>query len=381
MRILDVFRGNPPVELTIDDPVTSCGVNFERKGHYLLWLSGSGNGPWQGYGQFLSRGVGTDNSDLRYAQAMKSAPATGRIYGTLDRPRLGRFVDEQTTQPLSIRAGAIVIAKGSAGTFQAAVAPNLTFDLPNVPQGKYTVQVLGLPPNLAVDPEQVQLHGGGCKELFFYSGSNARVTARVFGSGKLPRSASVHFVPLNSTTTLGRNWVMTDESGKFEFKRVQPGKYILGLELGQSPTLDVPYASRYYPDTKDAATARVFEVRQGEQVEGIEFDLGSEVPRRRVHVRVLWKDGSPAVKATTYLRDAHNPYSSVAEKQTETDANGEAALEGFIDTDYDVDANAVCTGSEVTRDIKKKFIVASAADAFLELQVSGRKCVLVGSDR
>ena len=165
-------------------------------------------------------------------------------------------------------------------------------------------------------------------------------------------------------------------TGQFTFTRVTPGRYILGFQLGKSPTLAVPYAPRYYPEGIDPSRATLIEVKEGSSVSDLKFHVGAEVPRRSVRVRVTWKDGSPAANATAYLRDAHNPYSSVAEKQTPTDANGEALLVGFVNTDYDVDANAVCKGTAASRDVHKKVIKASPEEAYVELVISGRKCPL-----
>jgi hypothetical protein len=172
--------------------------------------------------------------------------------------------------------------------------------------------------------------------------------------------------------------VLTDShTGAFEFKHVSPGEYVLGFELGHSPTLGVPYASRNLPSGTAESKATVFELTASQEIKEVEFDLGNEVARRHVHVRVTWEDGSPAVNATAYLRNAHDPYSSVANEQTPTDSNGKATLEGFEDTDYDVDANAVCKGRSASKQIKKAIIPANSADAFVEWTVKGRKCSLL----
>jgi len=207
------------------------------------------------------------------------------------------------------------------------------------------------------------------------------ISGRVVFTGTLPHVGQVFLVDLASAgDRRGRfaRWVLTDGStGAFEFKHVAPGKYVLGFELGHSPTLGVPYASRYLPSGTDESKATVFEVTAGQEIKDVEFNPGSEVGRKHVHVRVTWEDGSPAVNGTAYLRDAHNPDSSVADEQTPTDSNGKAILEGFVDTGYDVDANAVCKGRSASKQIKKKIIPASSADAFVELTVKGRKCSLV----
>jgi hypothetical protein len=378
LRVLDIYRGSPPAELTMRDPITTCGPNFGRKSRYLAWFSKTKSGKWKAYGERVE----TASEDLKYAQTVKNQPNVGRIYGTLDKPRRSRFmtVSRESNHGPS-RVGLVVIAENESARFNAAVGTDFSFDFPTLPPGKYRIRVEGLPSNLTVDSAQVEVHRGGCNELALFSASSADIAGRLLAGGRMPRFAQVFLI---STATLGKSassslpWVMTDGStGEFEFKHVEPGKYILGFEVGHSPTIYVPYASCYYPEGQEAAKASVIEVHAGEQIRNIEFNVGSEVGRRRVRVRVTWEDGTPAQNATAYLRDAHNPDSSVADEQTPTDANGEAVLEGFVDTDYDVDANATCKGRSVSKGIKKKIIPASAADAFVRLMIRGRKCALI----
>lgn len=377
LRLVETYRGQQPVEITVEDPRTDCGANFGMKGLYLAWFSRTKSGRWQAYGDRADRVA----DDIRYARSMKNPPGTGRIYGTLDKPKhspLAPILKHE--EPLPDRKGITVVAQNESGRFSGAVGNDLHFDLPTLPPGKYKVRVEGLPPDLAVDSQEIEVHGGGCNELILFSASSASVSGRVAGSGQPPRFAQVFLI---STATLGKSepsslrWVMTDgSSGAFQFKHVEPGKYVLGFELGHSPTLDVPYASRYYPEGREATEATVVEVHAGEQIGHIEFNVGGEVARRRVRVRITWANGSPAINATAYLRDAHNPYSSVADEQTLTNANGEALLEGFVDTDYDVAANAVCKGRSISNAVETKVISASAGDAFVQLTVKGRKCPL-----
>ncbi|HXY01677.1 MAG TPA: hypothetical protein VEI54_12210 [Candidatus Limnocylindrales bacterium] len=217
--------------------------------------------------------------------------------------------------------------------------------------------------------------------MTLFSASSATIAGHLVAAGEMPRFAQVFLIPTESLSRShagSKRWVMTEGNDTaFEFKHVEPGKYILGFEIGHSATLNVPYDSRYYPEGNEAARATEIEVHSGERIANIEFGVGNEVKRRHVRVRVTWSDGSPAENATAYLRDAHNPYSSVADEQTPTNAKGEAVLEGFINTDYDVDANAVCKGRSSSNSIEKKIIPASSEDAFVTLTVKGRKCSLV----
>ena len=378
LRVLDAYRGKPPAELSIKDQRTDCGVNFGSKGRYLTWLSRTKSGEWQAYGDRADRVT----DELKYAQSMKNPPNTGRIYGTLDKPRRNLLISAPNLpSALPDRTEAVVVAENDQGRFSAKVGRELSFDFPALLPGKYKVHVAGLPKESAVDSQEVEVHGGGCNELTLFSASSGSISGRVVSAGTLPHFGQVFLVDLASAgDRRGRfaRWVLTDgNTGAFEFKHVAPGKYVLGFELGHSPTLGVPYTSRYLPSGTDESKATVFEVTAGQEIKDVEFNLGSEVARRHVLVQVTWEEGSPAVNATAYLRDAHNPYSSVANEQTPTDSNGKATLEGFVDTDYDVDANAVCKGRSGSNQIEKKIIPAGPQDAFVELTVKGRKCLLV----
>src|SRR5260370_21777194 len=327
LRVIDVYRGSPPTGLTMRDPITTCGAKLGRKARYLAWFSKTKSGKWTAYGE----SVEDSTEDLKYAQTIRNRPTVGRIYGTLDKRRRSRFmIVSKEPEHGPSRTGTVVIAENESARFNAVVGTDLSFEFPTLPPGKYRIRVEGLPSNLTVDSEEIEVHGGGCNELALFSASSAGIAGRLVAAGRVPRFAQVFLI---STATLGKSepsfspWVMTDgTAGAFQFKHVEPGRYVLGLEIGHSPTLDVPYASRYYPEGREATKATVIEVHAGERIGNIEFNVGSEVRRRRLRPRATWANGSPAINATAYLRDAHNPYSSVADEQTLTDANGEALL-------------------------------------------------------
>jgi len=377
LRTVDVFRGQVPAELTISDQRTDCGVSFPAKARYLAWLWQTKTGKWQGYAD-----LGDDAAeDLKFAQSVKNLPPEGRIFGTLDKPRRSRILAQsvQSTK-LPDRNGVTLVATSGSRRYSAAVSHELAFDFPALAPGKYEVQVEGLPSILSVDLQNIEVHAGGCNELILFSASSATVAGHVTGAGQPPRFAQISLVPVDQQRNLSRDaskWVLTEDStGSFAFKHVDPGQYMLAFELNHSPTLSVPYASRFYPQASDEKQAAVISIGAGEAIDNLKFDVGDEVQRRHVRVRVVWADGSPAENATAYLRDAHNPYSSVADKQTLTDARGQALLEGFINTDYDVAANAVCKGHSISKKVQTKVIPASVTDAFVTLTVQGHKCSL-----
>ena len=70
-----------------------------------------------------------------------------------------------------------------------------------------------------------------------------------------------------------------DETGKFVFRHVRPGRYVVAFQPGDPPDMDVPYWPRFYPSAKDRKNAEVIEIAEGQKITDLEFKIGDEVAR------------------------------------------------------------------------------------------------------
>jgi hypothetical protein len=93
--------------------------------------------------------------------------------------------------------------------------------------------------------------------------------------------------------------------GSFEFKRVPPGKYRLGIRLGSFDTSNspIPYPRLYYPGVTTATQATVITVKEGTEVKDIEMRLPQALTRYSVEGLVVWSDGQPAANVNIYLNE------------------------------------------------------------------------------
>ena len=97
------------------------------------------------------------------------------------------------------------------------------------------------------------------------------------GFGSTPRSTS---------TTAG-------DEGEFVFEGQEPGRYWLAVNAEAGPAR--PYPTVFYPGVSDLGDAAVIDLDIGGEVADLEIRIPRRLERRRrVRVRILWSDGSPA---------------------------------------------------------------------------------------
>jgi hypothetical protein len=97
-----------------------------------------------------------------------------------------------------------------------------------------------------------------------------------------------------------------DETGKFVFRQVRSGRYVVAFQPGDPPDMDLPYWPRFYPSAKDRKNAEVIEIAEGQKITDLEFKIGDEVARPKVFVRAIWQDGTAAESVHLQLRNSKN---------------------------------------------------------------------------
>jgi len=394
LRLVEAFRGDPPSEVTFEDPETDCGVNFRSVGTELVWFYRE-NDKWKAY----SDRRGDAAADLAFARAMKNPPSVARVFGSVGRANPRMLVIGGPPSMVAPLPGAIVVASGPTGRYQMPVGKDGNFELSSLPPGQYEVAVEGLPPNLDDEPVSVALEGGQCKVIHFRPDTSGEISGRLVPGGRMPSPAWVVLFAADAAPKRADSdeyhrevarLFADDETGKFVFRHVHPGRYILAFQPGDPPDVDVPYWPRFYPSVEELPRAEIIEIVEGHKVTDLEFEIGNEAERRKILIHAVWEDGTAAENVHLQLRNSKNA-SNITHQDAYTDSKGEGELDAFLGISYILEPYATCAEmgeippnlpflvapSHQTRKVENLPVPASATDTQSRVVVSGPKCTLI----
>jgi hypothetical protein len=122
--------------------------------------------------------------------------------------------------------------------------------------------------------------------------------------------------------------VVADEQGRFEFRPLPAGRYVVGVELDRPRMADVLDRRRYYPGVRQLTAATVIELDRGERLQLPTFRLPS-LPAGRT-ITIVVGAPNPEVAAGTRV------FLAGATKQLLNLSTGSIALQLPFGAAYDV---------------------------------------------
>src|SRR5262245_29717471 len=338
-RVEEAFRGTEGTELEILTGAWGgdCGIDFRLRTKYLVY----------GYKQSSARWVETSictrtqpisdaSEDLNYIRSIAKLSPGGSIYGTAQRYTVD--LENGAWKPAGPIAGAVVVASSGERRFETMTSGDGHYNLSGLSPGRYTVRVT-LPPKLSPNEDKtVEVRDRGCAEINYRSVIDGRIIGGLLDAQGRPQSIkTVNLLSVESVAEAFRPlWAITNEDGNFHFTNLPPGKYILGINIGDAPSEKLPYRKTFYPSTSDKSKAEVLSLSEGQHLVGIDFRLPQPLTARMIKGTVVWPDGRPAVNAEVSLKEIES--GRLAGWYTKTDDKGHFELSSFEGIQYTITA-------------------------------------------
>lgn len=330
------FKGAPGYEVEIHSGTGGgdCGYWFLRNESYVVYAYRSKDDD-KLYTHICTRTrhVVHAEEDLAYLRAQATTKPGASLYG-----RLVRVIGDREHGPAEEGpklAGVKVVVTGEGKTIETTTNDEGEYNVKGLAAGNYDVAPQ-LPENLAVSSSQdredkfgrfthrepVRLSERGCVELHFIVQFNGVVSGKVVDAeGQPVKEVQINLVTGEDNDKYWYTW--TDSDGNYSFTKVQPGNYLLGLNLKWAPDKDDPYPKTYYPGVKTRSEAALLTVGEGEKLKGYDLTLPPRLTERALKLTVVWPDGRPAAGATVRyeMNEATDLGTSV-----DADAKGQATL-------------------------------------------------------
>ena len=347
-EVLEVFNGEVGASFTLTSGLGArgdCSPRFAVGDEYLVFAHGE-PGDWS-----TSVCAGTSDAlgakaKLEYLRSRSTAPETGRIYGRLQRHELDLSAGRFLTRPV---AGSTVFIEYGEEEWKALTDADGNYSLDGLEPGSYVVSAalegwsveLQRPTGWAPLPDgsiPVTVRSKGCANVDLVAREpQGTITGRLLDASGQPL-AGVNVDLLSLEQSVLNKWQQTGGDGRFVFREVHSGQYLVGVNIDRPPTADARmgsrYASSYYPGVADVERASEIHVPPGEKIQLFDQTLPAELPLRTIRGRVVRTDGGSVVGASVTL-ELPGFLSNVG-WQSVDEEDGEFALEGLDALAYKV---------------------------------------------
>jgi hypothetical protein len=213
---------------------------------------------------------------------------------------------------------AVVTATRNGRAYTTHTTENGSYRLKDVPPGEYTLTVTkdGFSPATVVTHNRMvrapEVPSGGCSAVSAAFQTSATISGIVLthlgrpavgvdvALGEIRADGSIREVPDTKSPT--------GPDGRFRVKNVPVARVLVGVNVNGSPHQSAPFDAVYAPGVATPEGPWIFLVKPDEQVKAVVLRLPAPLPFARLHVKVLWADGTPAIEGVraSATWDGHN---------------------------------------------------------------------------
>lgn len=135
------------------------------------------------------------------------------------------------------------------------------------------------------------------------------------------------------------NW--TEKDGSYEFVRLKPGEYILGVGVRGAPTGERPFKTSYYPGTERKEFSVPIRVQGGMKI-GLRPLRLKRLQTATIKIHVKWEDGTPVERSNLLFYNPSFPDQGVIGGEAPQITNGEGEFVVPLGFEYYARAVAHC---------------------------------------
>lgn len=290
------------------------------------------------------------SADLLYLQRLQRGEAVASVSGKILQHSLDVINWKLTpvTPPPNIR---IFLESSQGLRRETRTDENNTYRFNNIVPGVYKV-IINSPPKLytPVPEPGVDLIRTPCSHADFWLQTDGSVSGKVLDAEGKPATyvsvglVPVELMPVDNTLTTNREvhgiGAQADDQGRYEIRGVPPGRYLLGVNLGD--VLPEPgwnlFPRTFYPGTPDRSQATVIELSEGGEKLNQDFQLPPRLTTRAIQGSVVFSNGNPALCAMVGLIDARFAKTGSAGTRMRVEEGGRFTLTAVDGYKYAVQA-------------------------------------------
>lgn len=375
LDVTEVFRG----EVTKSSALYTgqgggdCGYTFEVGESYLIYAHRPPTGELTTGICSRTRPTTAAADDLAYLRGPATKPSgLGSIQGTAKYPDPRQeWVPFDRAPPYPAAKVTIeAVDPGKKARYETVTDFNGKYEV-KVPVGRYTATLAvrdGLYSTGWFQPEI--LDGRGCAEVNFTVRPDGRIGGRVVtNDGRLVPGLSVEILPAEASTNSyfgSFERVRTDLSGAFEFARLAPGSYVVGLTLNQN-VRENKYNAIWFREPAGTSPRHVA-IEPEQRVWLGDLQLPESVKLSSFNGIVTLSDGAPATGAKVYVLTT--PNFGIAAGPTIVDADGRFSFMVIAGRTYQLSAELGTPGAGRLRKAESEpFVAAEGNVATFRLQI------------